>query len=108
MRQSPPPSAEDVPLTVIGVVRSAHAEPENTPIQAALNRAGRGIIEIAGPYREGLAGLDGFGYASSSSGSAGSSSPAAPMAPPLSRAAAGSATVATSSSRPCSPTPART
>ena len=48
---------------MIGVVRSAHTEPENTPIQAALNRAGRGTIEIAEPYREGLAGLDGFGYA---------------------------------------------
>jgi hypothetical protein len=33
MRQSLPPPAEDVPLTVIGVVRSAHTEPENTPIQ---------------------------------------------------------------------------
>ena len=63
MRQNPPASTEDVPLTVIGVVRSAHTEPENTPIQAALNRAGRGIIEMAEPYREGLAGLDGFGYA---------------------------------------------
>jgi tRNA (adenine37-N6)-methyltransferase len=63
MRQNPPPPAEDVPLAVIGVVRSAHTEPENTPIQAALNRAGRGTIEIAEPYREGLAGLDGFGYA---------------------------------------------
>ena len=87
MRQSLPPPTEDVPLTVIGVVRSAHTEPENTPIQAALNRAGRGTIEIAEPYREGLAGLGGFGYASSSSGSAGSPSPAAPMALPLSRAA---------------------
>jgi tRNA (Thr-GGU) A37 N-methylase len=45
------------------VVRSAHTEPETTPIQAALNRAGRGTIEIAEAYREGLAGLDGFGYA---------------------------------------------
>jgi tRNA (adenine37-N6)-methyltransferase len=63
MCQSLPPPTEDVPLTVIGVVRSAHTEPENTPIQAALNRAGRGTIEIAEPYREGLAGLDGFGYA---------------------------------------------
>jgi hypothetical protein len=51
MRQSLPPPTEDVPLTVIGVVRSAHTEPENTPIQAALNRAGRGTIEIAEPLR---------------------------------------------------------
>jgi tRNA (adenine37-N6)-methyltransferase len=63
MRQNLPPPTEDVPLAVIGVVRSAHTEPENTPIQAALNRTGRGTIEIAEPYREGLAGLDGFGYA---------------------------------------------
>jgi hypothetical protein len=32
MRQSLPPSTQDVPLTVIGVVRSAHSEPENTPL----------------------------------------------------------------------------
>lgn len=63
MRQNPAAPAENVPLAVIGVVRSAHTEPETTPIQAALNRAGRGTIEIAEPYREGLAGLDGFGYA---------------------------------------------
>ena len=63
MRRNLPGSSPNVPLTVIGVVRSAYTEPESTPIQAALNRAGRGTIEIAGPYREGLAGLDGFGYA---------------------------------------------
>ena len=63
MRQNPPAPAENVPLAVIGVVRSAHTEPETTPIQAALNRAGHGTIEIAEPYRDGLAGLDGFGYA---------------------------------------------
>ena len=63
MRENPPAPAENVPLAVIGVVRSAHTEPETTPIQAALNRAGRGTIEIAEPFREGLAGLDGFGYA---------------------------------------------
>jgi tRNA (adenine37-N6)-methyltransferase len=63
MRQNPPASAANVPLVVIGVIRSAHSEPETTPIQAALNRAGHGAIEIAEPYREGLAGLDGFGYA---------------------------------------------
>jgi tRNA (adenine37-N6)-methyltransferase len=63
MHLNQPAPTQDVPLTVIGVVRSACTEPENTPIQAALNRAGRGTIEIAEPYREGLAGLDGFGYA---------------------------------------------
>jgi tRNA (adenine37-N6)-methyltransferase len=63
MRQNPPAPAANVPLAVIGVIRSDHTEPETTPIQAALNRAGHGVIEIAEPYREGLAGLDGFGYA---------------------------------------------
>ena len=63
MCQKLPAAAPDVPLVVIGVVRSSHTEPETTPIQAALNRAGHGTIEVAEPYREGLAGLDGFGYA---------------------------------------------
>jgi tRNA-Thr(GGU) m(6)t(6)A37 methyltransferase TsaA len=63
MRPNPPAPAANVPVTVIGVIRSAHTEPETTPIQAALNRAGHAVIEIAEPYREGLAGLDGFGYA---------------------------------------------
>jgi tRNA (adenine37-N6)-methyltransferase len=63
MRQNLPAAAPDVPLAVIGVVRSSHTEPETTPIQAALNRAGHGTIEVDEPYREGLAGLDGFGYA---------------------------------------------
>ena len=63
MRQSLPPSTGDVPLTLLRgdrrvMVRSAHTEPENTPIQAALNRAGRGTIEIAEPYREGLGHLE--------------------------------------------------
>jgi tRNA-Thr(GGU) m(6)t(6)A37 methyltransferase TsaA len=63
MDQNLPAPEAGVALVVIGVVRSAHTEPETTPIQAALNRAGRGTIEIAEPYREGLAGLNGFGYA---------------------------------------------
>ena len=54
---------EDVPLTVIGVVRTGYAQREATPIQAALNRAGHGTIEIADAYAEGLDGLDGFDYA---------------------------------------------
>lgn len=63
MQQNQPAAAANVPLVVIGLVRSAHTDPETTPIQAALNRGGRGTIEIAEPYRDGLAGLDGFGYA---------------------------------------------
>ena len=45
------------PLAAIGVVRTAHAELSTTPIQAGLNRAEHGIIEIAERYREGLDGL---------------------------------------------------
>ncbi len=53
----------DVPLKVIGVVRTSYAELEATPIQAGLNRAGRGTIEIADRYQEGLDGLAEFEYA---------------------------------------------
>lgn len=53
----------NVPLHVIGVVRTSHAVLETTPIQAALNRAERGTIEFDNAYRDGLDGLDGFGYA---------------------------------------------
>ena len=53
----------DVCLPVIGVARTSYQEPETTPIQAGLNRDGRGILEIAEPYREGLDGLADFDYA---------------------------------------------
>ena len=53
----------DVCLPVIGVARTSYQEPETTPIQAGLNRDGRGIVEIAEPYREGLDGLADFDYA---------------------------------------------
>src|SRR5208283_2895646 len=46
-----------VRLPVIGVVRTSHQELETTPIQAGLNRAEHGTIEIAEPYRDGLIGL---------------------------------------------------
>jgi tRNA-Thr(GGU) m(6)t(6)A37 methyltransferase TsaA len=52
-----------VPLRIIGLVRTARRSPEDTPIQAALNRAEHGRIEIDPRYRDGLDGLDGFGYA---------------------------------------------
>jgi tRNA-Thr(GGU) m(6)t(6)A37 methyltransferase TsaA len=50
-------------LPVIGVVRTSHHELETTPIQAGLNRAEHGTIEIADRYRDGLDGLAGFDYA---------------------------------------------
>jgi tRNA (adenine37-N6)-methyltransferase len=52
-----------VPLPVIGIVHTSHAELEATPIQAGLNRAEHGTIEIAGCYQEGLGGLAEFDYA---------------------------------------------
>ena len=51
------------PLQVIGVVRTAYAELATTPIQAGLNRAVRGRIEIDDRYRQGLDGLAEFDYA---------------------------------------------
>ena len=51
------------PLQVIGIVRTAHLEPVTTPIQAGLNRAEHGTIEIDDRYREGLDGLAEFDYA---------------------------------------------
>jgi tRNA (adenine37-N6)-methyltransferase len=50
------------PVTTIGVVRTARTTPETTPVQAALNRAEAGTLEIFEPFAEGLAGLEGFDY----------------------------------------------
>ena len=36
----------NVPVHVIGVVRSAHDDPDNTPIQAGVNRAEQGVIDV--------------------------------------------------------------
>jgi len=52
-----------VSLQVIGVVRTAHADLSTTPIQAGLNRAEHGSIEIDERYAEGLDGLAEFDYA---------------------------------------------
>lgn len=59
------PCAMDMtaPLQVIGVVHTTHMEPVTTPIQAGLNRAEHGTIEIGDRYREGLDGLAEFDYA---------------------------------------------
>ena len=48
MRQSLP-ATEDVPLTVIGVVRSAHSEPENTPIRRPSTAPGAGPSRSPSP-----------------------------------------------------------
>ena len=52
-----------IPLQVIGVVRTAHTDFAGTPIQAGLNRAEHGTIEIDRGYLDGLDGLAGFDYA---------------------------------------------
>ncbi len=53
----------DIALQVIGVVHSAHTELSTTPIQASLNRAEHGTLEIADRYLAGLDGLADFDYA---------------------------------------------
>jgi tRNA (adenine37-N6)-methyltransferase len=53
----------NVPLPVIGIVRTRYTSPEGTPIHAALNRAESATIEIADRYTDGLDGLAEFDYA---------------------------------------------
>jgi tRNA (adenine37-N6)-methyltransferase len=53
----------NVPLHVIGIVRTGHLELETTPIQSSVNRAEHGAIELAEPYADGLDGLAEFDYA---------------------------------------------
>ena len=50
----------NVPLRVIGFVRSRHTELEHTPIQAGVNRAEHGVIEVEPEFADGLGGLAGF------------------------------------------------
>jgi tRNA (adenine37-N6)-methyltransferase len=50
----------NVPVHVIGVVRSDHHDLENTPIQAGVNRAEQAVIEIDPKFADGLAELTGF------------------------------------------------
>jgi tRNA-Thr(GGU) m(6)t(6)A37 methyltransferase TsaA len=50
----------DMPLQVIGVVRSCHTDLETTPIQAGVNRGERGVIEFEPEFAGGLEGLAGF------------------------------------------------
>jgi tRNA (adenine37-N6)-methyltransferase len=53
----------NVQLRIIGVVRTGYSELEATPIQAGLNRAEPGTIEIADDYLDGLDGLAEFDFA---------------------------------------------
>jgi len=79
-----------IALPVIGFVRTSHTQPENTPIQAGINRGEQGTIEITAPFQEGLEGLEDFDYAwlltwlHAPAASGGSAGPAASAAvPPL-------------------------
>lgn len=53
----------NVPLHAIGIVRTGHIALDTTPIQAALNRAEQGTIEVGDAYKGGLDGLADFAYA---------------------------------------------
>jgi tRNA-Thr(GGU) m(6)t(6)A37 methyltransferase TsaA len=53
----------NVPLHVIGIVRTGHRDMETTPIQAGLNRSETATIEVGAAYAEGLTGLGEFDYA---------------------------------------------
>ena len=50
----------NVPMHVIGVVRSGHSDLDTTPIQAGVNREERAVIDIEPEFAEGLDGLTGF------------------------------------------------
>ncbi len=52
----------DCPLEVIGLVRTPHGDRASTPIQAALNAAETGTVEVFDQYVEGLIGLEEFDY----------------------------------------------
>lgn len=51
-----------VVYTPIGVIRSEHREPEQTPIQPVYARGCEGRAEIQPQYAEGLKDLDGFSH----------------------------------------------
>jgi tRNA-Thr(GGU) m(6)t(6)A37 methyltransferase TsaA len=53
----------DISLQAIGVVRTARTDLAGTPIQASLNRAEHGTIEIDERYLDALEGLADFDYA---------------------------------------------
>ena len=53
---------QSISYTPIGVIRSIHAHPEQTPIQPAYSRGCRGTAEIFEQYCEGLSDLDGFSH----------------------------------------------
>ncbi len=53
---------EEITLRPIGIIRSPHTEPGDTPIQPAYARGIRGLVEVFPEYVEGLRDLEGFSY----------------------------------------------
>lgn len=52
----------DVTFTPIGTVRTPYSAAEDTPVQAALNRAQAAVVELEPEYAEALDGLAGFSH----------------------------------------------
>jgi tRNA-Thr(GGU) m(6)t(6)A37 methyltransferase TsaA len=61
MSEADVPRAEIV-YRSIGVLRTPHTAPEETPVQPVFARGIAGWAEVAPAYAEGLAGLEGFGH----------------------------------------------
>ena len=62
MSPVPPSPVTDSPLPPIGVVRSPYRRTEEAPVQARLNPAVDGVVELEPAYAAGLADLDGFDF----------------------------------------------
>jgi tRNA-Thr(GGU) m(6)t(6)A37 methyltransferase TsaA len=56
------PTAGPIQFRPIGIIRSAHTVPEETPIQPAFARGAVGRAEILPEFAEGLDDLDGFSH----------------------------------------------
>jgi tRNA-Thr(GGU) m(6)t(6)A37 methyltransferase TsaA len=54
------PESTSITLAPIGVVRSSHHDPAQTPIQPSFARGCRGRAELLPQYRPGLDGIEGF------------------------------------------------
>jgi tRNA-Thr(GGU) m(6)t(6)A37 methyltransferase TsaA len=56
----PPP--QTITYRPIGIIRSPHTDPKSAPIQPVYARGVEGRAEIAEPYADGLADLEGFSH----------------------------------------------
>ena len=55
-------AAESIIFRPIGVIRSPHTKPEETPVQPAYARGIAGRVEVLPAYEEGLRDLEGFSH----------------------------------------------